>query len=190
MPDDQNSAQAKALVDALLPHLIESLKVSVLPGLIEEQIGGLKTKTTALLDEAKKEKAEKDRLQDLFDRHDAQMAAAKALTEPKPSQPADQGPVTITRSDARNRAKFLEAEALATKRGTKVQIVDDRQDDRPAHALDGQTHLRTETTLFIHKDAMKDRATFKRLSAQAQREHLTLQPITDWNHLPDNVSAG
>jgi len=188
MPDDPNTTQAKALADALLPHLIESLKTSVLPGLVEEQISGLKTKTTELLDEVKKERTDKDAFAELVKKHEAQMATAKALTDPPKPAPADQA-VTISRSDARSRSKYLEAEALAAKRGTKLQIVDDRQDDRPAHKLDGQTHLKTDTHIFVHKDAMRDRATYLRLEGQAKREHLTLQPITDWNHLPDNVNA-
>lgn len=188
MPDDPNTAQAKALADALLPHLIESLKASVLPSLIEEQVGGLKTKTTELLDEVKKGRTDKDAFAELVKKHEAQMATSKALLDPKPAAPTDQA-VTISRADARNRAKFLEAEALAAKRGTKLQIVDDRNEDRPAHKLDGQTHLKTDTHIFVHKDAMRDRATYLRLEGQAKREHLTLQSIDDWNHLPDSANA-
>lgn len=177
-----NAEQAKALADALLPHLIESLKTDVLPSLIEDQIGGLKKNTTELLDQFKKSQADKD----ATDKHAKQMADVAALLGTKKTPPDDMSPVQISREDARNRSKYLEAQELARKRGVAFEIVDARR-DRQAHALDGQTHLKTETTMFIHKDAIRDARTYARLKAQAQDDHLEIQPISDWNDLPEGA---
>jgi hypothetical protein len=74
-----------------------------------------------------------------------------------------------------DRQKYLAAQAMAEKRGTTLQIADDRN-AAPAQA-DTRTHHQTETHLYVTSAAMRDRATYKRLNALAEREHLTFQPV-------------
>lgn len=184
MPD--NDDQAKALAAALLPHLLASLKADVLPGLIEEQIGGLKKNTEAVLDELKTKTREKSALETLVERHDAQMKENAALLA-DPKKPADnKQAVTITREQARDRPAYQAAKALAAERGVPLQIAGLQTDDQ-THPLAGQTHLKTDSTLFIHKDTMRNRAEYQRLRAQADREHLKFQPISDWKDLPEGA---
>lgn len=185
MPDT-NDDQAKALATALLPHLIASLKTDVLPGLIEDQIGGLKKNTEAVLDELKSKTREKSALENLLeavDKRDKDNALKSALPD---RGNTDKDPVRLTREEARDRRKYLDAQALAAKRGVPFEITDGKA-ERSAHALDGQTHLKTETTMFIHKDAIRDARTYARLKAQAQDDHLEIQPISDWNDLPEGA---
>lgn len=93
---------------------------------------------------------------------------------------------TLTRSQARNRAAFTKADEAARAIGQQVRIVPDNQTETQASpALASRQHLSTKDTMYVTKDAMRNRATFLRLEAEAKREYKTLKPIASWDALPD-----
>lgn len=175
MPNNDDAAQR--LIDALLPKLTESL-LPQLTEAVEKQIAGVVKKNDDLLEKLATTKNQSDDLAALLatvDARDKDNATKSALPDGLRKQPEETGPVIISRVDARDRQKYLAAQALAEKRGTILQIADDRN-AAPAQA-DTRTHHQTETHLYVTSAAMRDRATYKRLNALAEREHLTFQPV-------------
>lgn len=183
MPDDANTAQAAALSAALLPHLIEALKKDVLPKLVEEQIGGLKKNAETVLDELKTARAQKDDLAKLLDDHQKQMEQNKVLTDPKPKPAPDAtAPVVISRADARDRQKYLAAQADAAKRGVKFHI-----GTAPATGTsdDTRTHVVVDGRMLVSANAARETPIYKKLRAQAERDHLEFAVVRE---LPDAES--
>jgi hypothetical protein len=176
MPNDD---AAQRLIDAILPKLTESL-LPQLTEAVEKQIKGVLTKNDELIEKLGTEKTRVDDFAKLLERHEKQMAETKALTEPK--KPADEtGPVILARSDARDRQKYLAAVEEAKKRGTQVQITDNPT--QPSG--DTRTHVATATQMLVSRQAARDTAVYKRLRAQAEREHLEFAVVTE---LPDAES--
>lgn len=176
MPNPNDNA-AQRLIDALLPKLTESL-LPQLTEAIEKQIKGVVEKNDDLISRLKTEKAQNDDLATLLAAVDAREkgnATKSALPDSLRKQTEDSGPVILSRADARDRQKYLAAQALAEKRGSTVQIADDRT-VAPAQP-DTRTRHQTATHLYVTSAAMRDRATYKRLNALAEREHLQFQPV-------------
>lgn len=176
MPNDE---QAEALAKILAPLVAEQVKTQV-----EEQVQGIVKKNDELLAKLADKK-------DILVETQKIIEDAKADFESrKPDDTAGQrkagDPVILTRSDARNVAKYQEAKRLAEKNGVPLQISDDRI-ARQEHKLDGQTHIETESTMYIHSDGMKVASDYKRLKATAQDKHLKIVTLTDWNDLPDSL---
>ena len=175
MPDNDDAAQK--LIDAILPKLTESL-LPQLTEAVEKQIKGVLAKNDELIEKLGTEKTRVDDFAKLLERHDKQMAEAKSLNNP-PKKPADDtGPVVLARADARDRQKYLAAVEEAKKRGTQVQIT-----DNPTPPTgDTRTHVATATQMLVSRQAARDTAVYKRLRAQAEREHLEFAVVTE---LPD-----
>lgn len=112
-----NNSQASALADAILPLIMQNLKKE-LPGLVDENLAGLKANTEKLLDQLK----DKNR-DDLLKAADAQVQARldKGLVD----LDAATKPLRITRADARDRTKYLAAQKLAVEKGVKLEIVNE-----------------------------------------------------------------
>lgn len=92
---------------------------------------------------------------------------------------------TLTRSQARNRAAFTKADEAARAIGQQVRIVPDNQTEtQVSSALAARQHLKTADTMYVTKEAMRNRATFLKLEAEALREFKTLKPIASWDALP------
>lgn len=175
MPNPNDDA-AQRLIDAILPKITDAL-LPKLTEAVEAQIKGVVAKNDDLLAKLAGEKAQKDDLATLLaavDAREKENATKSALPDALRKQTEDKGPVVISREDARNRAKYLEAKALADKRGVPMQI--SATTSQPADA-DTRTHHATETHLYVTSAAMRDTPTYKRLRAQAEREHLTFQPV-------------
>ena len=176
MPNPNDDA-ATRLIEALLPKITDVL-LPQLTDAVEKQIKGIVAKNDDLLTKLSAEKAQKDGLATLLaavDARDKENALNSALPDSLRKQKDYTGPVTISRADARDRKLYLAAEAEAEKRGSTVQIIDDRA-AAPVQ-IDTRTHHKTETHLYVTSTAMRDRATFLRLQAVAEREHLTFQPV-------------
>ena len=176
-----NNAQAAALAAALMPHLIESLKKDILPGLIEEQIGPLSKNAKDLLDEVKTARAQKDDFAKLVEDHEKSMADTRALLDKKDPLP-NKGPVLISREDALNVQKYQEAKKLAAVRGTAVQI---EGRAAPEPKADPRTHVQTDTHFYVAASAARDTPTYRRLRAQAADARLEFAVVKE---LPDAVS--
>lgn len=92
---------------------------------------------------------------------------------------------TLTRSQARNRAAFSKADEAARAIGKQVVIVaDDQTETQASPALALRQHLATKDTMYVTREAMRNRATFLRLEAEAKREFKVLKPISSWDALP------
>lgn len=181
MPDNDDAAQR--LIDALLPKIAESL-LPQLTSAVEAQIKGIVAKNDDLVGRLKTTADQNDAFAKLFEQHEKQMAATAALLNPKPTNPPapSTAPVVIARADARNRAKYLAAEADAKKRGVPLVISDTTPNDA---AADTREFVKTETHLYVPSSTMRDRAAFKRLSSLAEREHLQFQPVASLAEVPD-----
>ena len=69
--------------------------------------------------------------------------------------------------------------------GKQVIIVADNQPDAPTNsALASRTFLKTESTVYVTSELMRNRAEFLRLEAEAKRNHQQLRPIKSWDALP------
>ncbi len=173
MPNNDDAAQR--LIDAILPKLTEAL-LPQLTEAVEAQIKGVVAKNDDLLAKLATEKAQKDDFAKLLADHEKSLADTKQLTDmmdPKKPKPDATAPVIISKADARDRQKYLAAQAEAAKRGVPMQI----GAPNAAQNDDTRTHHATETHLYVTSAAMRDTATYKRLRAQAEREHLTFQPV-------------
>lgn len=174
MPNNDDAAQR--LIDAILPKLTEAL-LPQLTEAVEAQIKGVVAKNDDLLAKLATEKAQKDDFAKLLADHEKSLADTKQLADmldPKKPKPDATAPVIISKADARDRQKYLAAQAEAAKRGVPMQI------GAPNAAQkndDTRTHHATETHLYVTSAAMRDTETYKRLRAQAAREHLTFQPV-------------
>lgn len=97
---------------------------------------------------------------------------------------------TLTRSQARNRAAFTKADEAARAIGKQVVIVpDNAPENKTSPALAARQHLSTKDTMYVTKEAMRNRATFLKLEAEAKREFKTLKPIASWDALPEAERA-
>ena len=93
--------------------------------------------------------------------------------------------ITLTRTQARNRAAYQKAQEAAEGIGKQVIIVADNQPDAPTNsALASRTFLKTESTVYVTSELMRNRAEFLRLEAEAKRNHQQLRPIKSWDALP------
>ena len=97
---------------------------------------------------------------------------------------------TLTRSQARNRAAFSKADDAARAIGKQVVIISDDQSEMKASpALAARQYLSTKDTTYVTREAMRNRATFLRLEAEAKRDFKILKPISSWNDLPEAERA-
>jgi hypothetical protein len=175
MPNPNDDA-AQRLIDAILPKITDAL-LPKLTEAVEAQIKGVVAKNDDLLAKLAGEKAQKDDLAALLaavDAREKENVNKSALPDSLRKQTDDKGPVIISKQDALDRAKYLQAKALADKRGVAMQIA---KADAPPADNDTRTHHATETHLYVTSAAMRDTPTYKRLRAQAEREHLTFQPV-------------
>jgi len=124
MPEDQNDAQAQALVEALAPKIAEAILPQIADS-VEGQIKGLKDKSTELLDKLAKTKspavddaALTAKVKELLEAApaDTKTAAAAALF-------ATPGAIQLTRQQARDPKLYRAAKAQAEKDGKTVEIV-------------------------------------------------------------------
>lgn len=121
-----NEKQMAAFIEALKPHI---------QSLVEEQLGGFKKHAEKLLDEVKDTKrasvADTDdaRLNQYFEEHERKIREHKAFmagvtgTGQSDAPRATGGPdIILTREQARHRATYQEAQALATARGVQLRV--------------------------------------------------------------------
>lgn len=106
-------------------------------------------------------------------------------------------PVIISRSDARDVAKYRAAREMANGVGEQVQISDDLtgaantmppEDEKSklADLLASKNHLVTDDSIYLPNGY--DHDTYKRLRAKAEKESLHLRPIVSWDDLPQDVA--
>jgi hypothetical protein len=93
--------------------------------------------------------------------------------------------ITLTRSQARDRAAFIKAQEAASGIGRQVIIVADHAPEALTGPLVGRTFLKTESTVYVTSELMRNRADFLRLEAEAKRNHQQLRPIKTWADLPE-----
>lgn len=93
--------------------------------------------------------------------------------------------ITLTRSQARNRAAYMKAQEAAEGIGRQVIIVPDNAPEAVTGPLVGRTFLKTESTVYVTSELMRNRAEFLRLEAEAKRNHQQLKPIKSWADLPE-----
>lgn len=111
--DQNNDAQAKALVEALAP----AIAAAILPQIsesVEKQIGGLKEKNDQLLGTLHKQRETSEQQQSALD------AALKKLGQVVPQHGGED--IVLSREDARDPAKYRAARAEAEKRGVAVKF--------------------------------------------------------------------
>lgn len=92
--------------------------------------------------------------------------------------------ITLTRTQARNRAAYQKAQEAAEGIGRQVIIVADNAPEALTGPLVGRTFLKTESTVYVTSELMRNRAEFLRLEAEAKRNHQQLRPIKSWDALP------
>lgn len=92
--------------------------------------------------------------------------------------------ITLTRTQARNRAAYQKAQEAAEGIGRQVIIVADDAPEALTGSLVGRTFLKTESTVYVTSELMRNRAEFLRLEAEAKRNHQQLRPIKSWDALP------
>ncbi|MCB6177520.1 hypothetical protein LHP98_05170 [Rhodobacter sp. Har01] len=93
--------------------------------------------------------------------------------------------ITLTRTQARNRAAYQKAQEAAEGIGRQVIIVPDNAPEPLTGPLASKTFLKTESTIYVTSELMRSRADFLRLEAEAKRNHQQLRPIKSWDALPD-----
>lgn len=126
---EDNDKQAEALIAAVAPKIADVI-IPQITEKVEEQIGGVLKKNNELLDKIAKQKADDDHkslvtsAQKLL--NNAEAAHQKRLDADgnyRPPSPSDS--IKISRTDARDVAKYRDARALAEKEGRKLEIVAD-----------------------------------------------------------------
>lgn len=108
-------------------------------------------------------------------------------------------PVTISRSDARDPAKYRATKEMAAAVGEQIQVIEDgaAPDDKTppddqisavADILAKKDHLVTSDSIYLPNGY--DHETYKRLRTKAEKETLKLRPIASWDDLPAHVTDG
>jgi len=120
MTDDNNNAQAQAMIDALVPKIAEAL-LPQLQEATEQQVQGLKSKADELLGKLVDKKAENASLTAQLEQLSAQFDDLKA-TPPKQQStpPAETRDIVISAEDRLNPRAYQRAKKLAEERGVDV----------------------------------------------------------------------
>ena len=125
----ENDKQADALIAALAPKIAEAILPQIAAS-VENQIKGLKDKNDELLDKLAKQKQTDDH-NDLMESTKRLLDAADAQQQQRFDKygnsrpPSRDDSIKISRTDARDVAKYRDARALAEKEGRKLEIVSD-----------------------------------------------------------------
>ncbi len=64
-------------------------------------------------------------------------------------------------------------------------IVADHAPEALTGPLASRSFLKTESTVYVTSELMRNRAEFLRLEAEAKRNHQQLRPIKSWADLPE-----
>lgn len=119
MADDQNDAQAKALIDALAPKLAEALLPKITEH-VETQIKGIRDKNDDLIQRLQKAKSEAPDMDKLLAAAEAQLQ--ERLKGGSFKLPDQNAAITIDKAAARDPKTYRAAKAEAEKRGVPLHI--------------------------------------------------------------------
>lgn len=194
-----NEKQMAAFIDALKPHI---------QSLVEEQLGGFKKHAEKLLDEVKDTKRAKDgtvadtddaRLNRYFEEHEKKIREHKDFMAGVTGNGQSDAPramggpdIILTREQARHRATYQEAQALATARGVQLRVAQEtvqswRNTKTPVvqtktisfdDAHDGIRYVRAD---------MHDGPGNVQRQLKAEREGLKLRTFRTVDDLPDHA---
>jgi len=98
--------------------------------------------------------------------------------------------LTMTRAQARDRKAYEAARDAARGVGQQVTFTNDAAPSQVGEGLKTRSHVVTDSTIYMTREATLDRALYQRLQSQAARDLKALKPIRSWNDLPEAEREG